>query len=154
MQFQSITPTSHLHLSLSYSLSPSLFLSFCLHSPYLHGTRTGQSAQRQQLHILRNLVVKNKGWAQWIIFHNWNQCSEFSSVIWHCWLGDEKGIQPVKHLYHLFCYSEGPLFRRLGLELGLGLVWLVLGSVIGLGLVGLGLESVGLVDLQNNGPLE
>ena len=48
-----------------------------------------------------------------------------------------------------FCYSEGPLFRRLGLELRLVLVRLGLGLVrlgLGLGLVGLqlaGLWSIG-----------
>jgi len=28
------------------------------------------------------------------------QCSMFPSVLWHCWLGDRKGIRPIKILCH------------------------------------------------------
>jgi len=37
---------------------------------------------------------------QWLTFHDWHQCTEFSSrlalcaeSLWHCWLGDSNGIQ-------------------------------------------------------------
>jgi len=31
-------------------------------------------------------------------FINIMECNIFLSVLWHCWLGDRKGIQPVKKL--------------------------------------------------------
>jgi len=34
-----------------------------------------------------------KGWGQ---ATGCGQCSEFPSVLWHCWLGDRKGTRPTK----------------------------------------------------------
>ena len=78
----------------------------------------------------------------------------FSSMYWGYWPAISK-----------VCYSEDPLFRKLGLEIGLGLVGLHLRlQLVGLGLVGLwlvglvwlglGLVGLGLAELQNSAPLE
>jgi len=38
------------------------------------------------------------GWASW-----WNVIF-FLSVLWHCWLGDRKGIRPVKRWMLVYCW--------------------------------------------------
>ena len=44
--------------------------------------------------MVRSLVLDEKRTVG--DFHACEQCFELPSVLWHCWLGDRKGIQPVK----------------------------------------------------------
>jgi len=49
----------------------------------------------QELFVVKDKVGRSQvslGWAS-----SWNVIF-FPSVLWHCWLGDRKGIRPVKKL--------------------------------------------------------
>jgi len=54
------------------------------------------SALVHSIKLLRHLLCRNMKDSR-VIFQPWAMsCYDLPSVLWHCWLGDRKGIRPVK----------------------------------------------------------
>jgi len=61
------------------------------------------------------------------VFEHWLSC--FPSVLWHCWLGDRKGIRPVKSLMLVcWCWWFDCSLRVLQLQLSVSAISVILSS--------------------------